>query len=273
MAGLFRLAASEAVDRVDGPSWRLGAVEALIVLVVLDAVFAAFALAQVLAAIGAASDSLRSAGVTYSEYARSGFFQLLWVSGITLVVLVLFSRISGLRQRSSQVAFTLLAEIAIALTLMIVVVAFRRLSLYEEVYGFAMLRLYSHIFAVWIAVVFLLLALDLLGLWRQRRWFAGAVAATAVTMLLALNVINPEAVVVMLNVDHARSAHKIDAGYLAELSSDATPELLASRAALDPALRDEVNKVACAGPRQYSAGLPAFNWSDAQAAVARRTSC
>jgi hypothetical protein len=273
MAGLFRLAASEAVDRVDGPSWRLGAVEALIVLVVLDAVFAAFALAQVLAAIGAASDSLRSAGVTYSEYARSGFFQLLWVSGITLVVLVLFSRISGLRQRSSQVAFTLLAEIAIALTLMIVVVAFRRLSLYEEVYGFAMLRLYSHIFAVWIAVVFLLLALDLLGLWRQRRWFAGAVGATAVTMLLALNVINPEAVVVMLNVDHARSAHKIDAGYLAELSSDATPELLASRAALDPALRDEVNKVACAGPRQYSAGLPAFNWSDARAAVARRTSC
>lgn len=273
MAGLFRLAACEPVDRVDGPAWRLGAVEALIVLVVLDAVFAAFALAQVLAATGAASGSLRSAGVTYSEYARSGFFQLLWVSGITLAVLVLFSRISGLRQRSSKVAFTLLSEMAIALTLMIVVVAFRRLSLYEEAYGFAMLRLYSHIFAVWIAVVFLLLALDLLGVLRRRRWFVGALGATGVTMLLALNVINPEAVVVMLNVDHARSAHKIDASYLAELSSDAVPALLGAPATLDPALRDQVRNVACAGPRQYSASLPAFNWADARAASARNTSC
>jgi hypothetical protein len=273
MAGLFRLAASEPADRVDGPSWRLGATEALTVLVVLDAVFAAFAIAQVLAALGAANDSLRSAGVTYSEYARSGFFQLLWVSGITLVVLVVFSRISGLSQRATKVTFTLLAEMAIALTLMIVAVAFHRLSLYEEIYGFAMLRLYSHIFAVWIAVIFLLLALDILGLWRRRLWFVGAVGATGVTMLLALNVINPEALVVMLNVDHAKSAHKIDTSYLAELSSDATPALLDSRAALDPSLREQVDKVACSGPRQYSRSLAAFNWADASAAAARRANC
>jgi hypothetical protein len=112
-----------------------------------------------------------------------------------------------------------------------------------------------------------------LGLWRQRRWFVGAVGATGVTMLLALNLINPEAVVVMLNVDHVKSAHKIDTSYLAELSSDATPALLSSRAALEPALRDQVSKVACAGPRKYSAGLPAFNWADASAATARRANC
>lgn len=273
MAGLFRLSASEPVDRVDGPAWRLGATEALIVLVVLDAVFTAFALAQALAAAGAANDSLRSAGVTYAEYARSGFFQLLWVSGITLAVIVLFSRMSGLSGRRSKVAFTLLAEIAIGLTLLVVVVAFRRLSLYEEAYGFSMLRLYSHIFAVWIGIVFVLLALDLIGVWRQRRWFVGAAGATLMAVLLALNVLNPEALVVTLNVDHARSAHKIDAGYLAELSSDAMPALLDSRGALEPALRDQVAEVACAGPRQYSAGLAAFNWADAQAAASRRASC
>jgi hypothetical protein len=273
MAGLFRLAASEPVGRIDGPAWRLGAAEALTVLVVLDAVFAAFALAQVLAATGAADASLRSAGVTYSEYARSGFFQLLWVSGITLAVLVLFSRITGLSQRASKVTFTVLAETAIALTLMVVAVAFNRLSLYEQAYGFSMLRLYSHIFAVWVGVVYVLLALDLLGVMPQRRWFVGAVGATAMTMLLALNVINPEALVVTLNVDHAKSAHKIDASYLQELSSDATPALLGSRAALDPALREQVNKVACTGSPHYSASLAAFNWAEAQAAAARRANC
>ncbi|TMC32882.1 MAG: DUF4173 domain-containing protein, partial [Chloroflexi bacterium] len=272
-AGLLRLAASMPVERVDGPSWRLGATEALVVLVILDAVFAAFALAQVLAATGAAAGTLRNAGVTYSDYARSGFFQLLWVSGITLAVLILFSRITAFRVRSSKLAFLVLAEVAIALTMMISVVAFRRLSLYEEAYGFTMLRLYSHVFAVWLGVVFLLLAADFLGVWRSRRWFAGATATSACVLLLGLNVANPEAIVVAFNTDHAKAAHKIDSEYLAELSSDATPALLASLASLEPALRQQVTATACAGPRVYSPPISAYNWADAAAAEARRSGC
>jgi len=272
-AGLLRLAASNAVERVDGPSWRLGATEALVVLVILDAVFAAFAMAQVLAATGAAAATLRNAGVTYSDYARSGFFQLLWVSGITLAVLILFSRISAFKERRSRLAFLVLAQVAIALTIMIDVVAFRRLSLYEEAYGFTMLRLYSHVFAMWVAVVYLLLAADFIGVWRARRWFMGAAAITAASILLGLNVANPEAVVVAFNTNHAQTAHKIDSQYLSELSSDATPALLASRAQLEPSLRQQVTEAACQGPRTYAPPLPGYNWSDAAAAEARHTGC
>lgn len=273
MGGLFRLAASQSLDRVDGPVWRLGATEALVVMALLDAVFAAFAVAQFLGATGAATETLRSAGVTYADYARSGFFQLLWVGSITLVVLVVFSRITGFATREHRVAFVLLAEVAIALTLLIVVVAFRRLSLYEEAYGFTMLRLYSHIFAGWIAVVFLLLAADLLGVWRRRRWFIGAAGAAALVVLLALNFANPEEVVVALNVNHAQSSHKIDAGYFAELSGDATPAILDSAPLLDPPLRGQVLAVVCAGPHSYSPSLTAFNWAEAEAAAARRAKC
>lgn len=272
-AGLLRLAAAEPVGRVDGPVWRLGSTEGLVVLAVLDAVFVAFALAQVVAAMGAADGALRSAGVTYADYARSGFFQLLWVSGITLVTLVIFSRITGFSGKRDKRAFAVLSEAAIALTLLIVVVAFGRLSLYEQAYGFTMLRLYSHIFAGWIAVVFLLLAADLAGLWRRRRWFAGATAVTAMALLLALNFANPEAVVVALNTSHAQSAHKIDGSYLAQLSSDATPALLGSRSALEPALRRQVEAAACQGSRVYTAAPAAFNWADDAAAAARRASC
>ena len=272
-AGLLRLAASEPMERVDGPAWRLGATEALVVLAVLNAVFAAFAVAQVLAATGAAAETLRSAGFTYSDYARSGFFQLLWVSGITLVVLFLFSRISRFSDPRSALAFMVLAQCAIALTLLIDVVAFGRLSLYEQAYGFTMLRLYSHVFAVWVAVVFLLLAADFLGVWSRRRWFIGATLATAATVLLGLNLVNPEALVVSLNTSHAQTAHKIDGDYLSQLSSDATPALLASRSSIDPALRAQVDQVVCSGARTYSPPLAAFNWSDAQAAKARRNGC
>jgi len=272
-AGLLRLVASAPLDRVDGPVWRLGATEALVVLAILDAVFVAFALAQVLAASGAAAETLRAAGVTYSDYARSGFFQLLWVSGITLALLIFFSRISSFKERSTRLAFLVLAECAIALTLMIVVVAFLRLSLYEEAYGFTMLRLYSHVFAVWTGVVFLLLAADFIGLWSHRRWFIGATATTAAVVLLGLNIANPEAIVVGLNTNHAQITHKIDGAYFAELSSDATPALLASRAELAPDLRNQVTNAACAGPRDYSPPIAAYNWADAMAASARQTGC
>jgi hypothetical protein len=166
-----------------------------------------------------------------------------------------------------------LAQCAIALTLLIDVVAFNRLSLYEEAYGFTMLRLYSHVFAVWVAVVFLLLAADFLGAWSRRRWFVGATLATASAVLLGLNFVNPEAFVVSFNTSHARNAHKIDGDYLSQLSSDATPALLASRSSIDPALGRQVDKVACAGVRTYSPPLAAFNWSASQAAQARRSGC
>jgi hypothetical protein len=273
LAGLLRLAAAEPVSRVDGPVWRLGSIEGLVVLAVLDAVFAAFAIAQAIAATGAAGATLRAAGMTYADYARSGFFQLLWVAGITAIVLILFSRITSLTQPNTKRAFLVLGQVGIGLTLLIVFVAFQRLSLYEEVYGFTMLRLYSHIFAVWIAVVFVLLAADMAGLFRQRRWFVGATSITAMAVLLSLNLVNPEAAVVALNIDHARSAHKIDAQYFAELSSDATPALLASLSQVDAALRGDITRVACAGSKTYSVNPAAFNWSAAEAASARNRSC
>lgn len=272
-AGLLRLVAAEPISRVDGPAWRLGTIEGLVVLVVLDAIFAAFAVAQAIAATGAAGDTLRAAGTTYSDYARSGFFQLLWVAGITAVVLILFSRITSLSERTSTRAFEVLAQTAIGLTLLIVFVAFQRLSLYEQAYGFTMLRLYSHIFAVWIALVYLLLAAELAGLFRRRRWFVGSASISAMALLLALNLANPEAIVVNLNIDHAQSTHKMDAQYLAELSSDATPALLANRSLVDPSIALQISHVACAGPRAYSTSPAGFNWSDAAAATARRAGC
>jgi len=273
MAGLIRVSAAEPVDRIDGPLWRLGATEALVVLAILDAVFAAFAFAQVLAATGSAADTLRSAGVSYSDYARSGFFQLLWAGCITLVLLILFSRITGLAKREHKLAFLILSETAIALTLAIVVVAFRRLSLYEQAYGFTMLRLYSHIFAVWMAIVFVFLAAEMLGVWRRRRWFVGAIASSAAAVLLALNFVNPEAVVVALNVNHAQATGKVDTAYLAELSSDATPALLEAAATVSPRLEHDLAGVACRGPHAYAPAITAFNFSDSDAAAARRSSC
>ena len=117
------------------------------------------------------------------------------------------------------------------------------------------------------------LAADFVGLWRSRRWFIGATATSGFILLLGLNVANPEAIVVAFNTNHAQTAHKIDSEYLAELSSDATPALLASRDQLELGLRQQVTDTACRGDRSYSPPLAAYNWADAAAAEARRSSC
>jgi hypothetical protein len=165
-AGLLRPPPAEP----DGSTGRLvvESYEGCLGLAVRDARFAAFAVAQALGATGAASQTLQAAGVTYADYARSGFFELLWVAGIAAVVIIVFSRITRLSNARSRRSFAVLAEVGIALTLLIVFVAFRRLSFYEEAFGFTMLRLYSHIFAVWIAVVFLLFAVDIAGNYGTR---------------------------------------------------------------------------------------------------------
>ena len=272
MAGLLRLGAAQKVERLEGPSWRLGLTEGLIVLGILDGLFAAFAIAQAVAASGNGTQALHDAGTTYADYARSGFFQLLWVAGITLFLLVLLSRTTERAERRGAMAFRALTCGAIALALLIVCVSFQRLSLYEQAYGFTMLRLYSHIFAVWVGLVFLLLATDLLGLVSSRRWLLGSASIVGLAVLLTLNAVNPEAVVVRLNTDRAVATHKLDIGYLESLSSDAVPGLVGVSSSLPADLRPGVGTVCKAG-RDYRPAWSAFNLSDLLAAAARRESC
>jgi hypothetical protein len=273
MAGLLRLSAAEAVERLDGPRRRLGLLEGLVVIAVLDGLFAAFAIAQVVAASGNGAQALHRAGMTAADYARSGFFELLWVAGITLALLVLFSRVTERDRGRGSLVFRLFTQAAILLTLVIVYVAFRRLALYEAAYGFTMLRLYSHIFAVWIGLVFLLLSADLAGLGVRRRWLLGASGAAGLTILLTLNAINPEAQVVKLNTDRAASTGKLDVGYLGSLSGDSVPALVGASASLPANLRVRLSGAVCTGDHEYNASWAAFNLGDYLAAGVRREPC
>jgi hypothetical protein len=56
-------------------------------LALLDALVAAFVLVQLTVLFGGSRHVLRRAGPTYAEYARSGFWQLLAVSALTLLVI------------------------------------------------------------------------------------------------------------------------------------------------------------------------------------------
>lgn len=151
---MFSDASAEPIEALPGVRWRLGGIESLVVLVALDVVFAAFTAAQAVAATEAGRRRSRPGAFTYAEYARSGFFKLLWAAGITLVLLLALRRSSTGAGPIGRRAFVIAAELAILFTLLIVAVAFQRLSLYVSVYGLSMLRLYCLVFAGWIALVY-----------------------------------------------------------------------------------------------------------------------
>jgi hypothetical protein len=261
MAGLLRLASAEPAARSRGTSWRLGSLEATIVLGSVVALFATFAGAQLVALSGGGRRVIETAGLTYADYARSGFFQLLWVAGLTLCLLLAVRAATDLGTGGARRRFVALSEIVVVLTLLIVVVAVRRMHLYEQAYGLTMLRLYVELFTLWIGAVFVMLGLSLAGAWARRAWLVPAAVAAALVLLLGLNVANPEAIVVRHNVAHAERTGRFDPAYLAELSEDAVPTLVGELPRLAGTDRAEVLRRLCPPELLRFKGWAAYNVS------------
>jgi uncharacterized protein DUF4153 len=259
MGGLLRTSLSAPGTEREGRLWRISPLEAMVVLVVLDAIFLTFGVAQVISALGGGVEALHSANMTYADYARSGFFQLLAVAAITLPLLVGLSAMSGTRTGRLRFVFTVLVELAVVLTMAIVVVAHQRLSLYEAAYGFTMLRLYSHIFAFWIAVVFALFGTTVLSARVPGRWFPGAAVVAGLLLLLALNIANPEAIVVRLNVAQSSANHLVDPEYLAGLSDDAVPDLFQALPRINLRQQSDLRRQLCQRQESQDGGWAGYN--------------
>ena len=272
MATLARLASARPSRRRE-LGWRpLGRVEATTVLAGLVALYAVFAASQAWALVGGARTVLRTAGLTYAEYARSGFFQLIAAAALTLIVLLAVRAGTDVRGAGNR-RLMVLAEVAIALTLVIVVVAVRRLQLYEQAFGLTMLRLYSTLFAVWVGAVFVLLGLSFAGAGGRRAWLVPVSVSAGLVILLVLGAVNPEALVVRRNVERYERTGRLDASYLSDLSDDAVPALAGSLPRLDPTARSRVLATLCAGPRRATGGLWTFNASADAAIEARKRVC
>jgi hypothetical protein len=216
------------------PLLALGWVEAITVLAAVDALFGSFMLIQAAYFFGGL-DTLDRTGMTYSHYARRGFFELVAVACLALALLWGLALLARRERPWQRHAFNIACATLIALTFGMLASAFQRMLLYEQAYGYTHLRLYTHSFMIWLALV---LGLFLLALLRDRpRLFTLGGFVSALAYLAALNLANPDALIVRENLARYQATGKLDAYYLAGLSSDATPELAAALPALDGASR------------------------------------
>lgn len=273
MAGLLRVASARPSTPLPRLGYRLGSLEATAVLGAVVVLFSGFATAQVVALTEGGRHVIETAGLTYAEYARSGFFQLVAVGALTLAVVLGLRAVTDLSEPPAERRFVVLAEFTVALTLVIVFVALRRLELYEDAFGMTMLRLYSQVFAVWIGVVLVLAALALAGVERRRHWLPPMAVVAGLVLLFTLNAVNPEAVVARHNLDRAQHTGRLDAGYLAELSADAVPSMVDALPRLETQHRGLLLAAICSGGDPLARGGLAYNHALQAAEAARRQAC
>ena len=205
------------------PARPVRMVEWLVPIVVLDALFLTFVTVQLTVLFGGHRHVLGTEGLTYAEYARSGFGQLVVVTLLTLSVVAATVRFAPRHSPAQRLALRTALGVLCALTLVIVVSALSRLHLYEEAFGFTRLRLFMNAFETWLGVLVGLVLLA--GVRLRAAWLARAVVATAAVTLLTLAAINPDAFVAQRNVDRYQATGKIDLDYLQGLSADAVPVL------------------------------------------------
>jgi hypothetical protein len=258
MAGLVRAAGGSSMGPLPRPP-HLGWVEGMVVLGLMNALFLAFAAAQLVALSEGGRKVIQTAGLTYAQYARTGFFQLLAVATITLAAILSLRAAVDQTDRSTRRSFAVLAEVTVALTLVIVFVAVRRLGLYADAFGLTMLRLYSTVFSYWIGAVFVLVGLLLAGVGRGRSWLPSVAVGIGLAGLLWLNAVNPEALVVRHNVSFVERSGRFDPAYVSNLSEDAIPALVDSLARLDETTRGLVLGRLCPPAVLDHRGWAAYN--------------
>jgi Domain of unknown function (DUF4173) len=203
---------------------RLAPMEWAIPLASLVALFAAFVAVQLAVLFGGHDHVLDTTGLTYADYAREGFWELLVTGALTLVVIAAAARFAVVPRRRDEVVLKALLGALCALTLVVLASALHRLNLYEDAYGLTRLRLSAEAVAVWLGGAFVLVAVA--GVVAAVRVRLGELASGATAAaLVAFSLANPDGLIAKRNVEHWRETGRIDVSYLSGLSADAVSEL------------------------------------------------
>ena len=131
-------------------------------------------------------------GISYSEYAREGFAQIVLVSGINLVIFGFMVKYGG-----KSIVLKIMLCVFIYVTGVMLASGFMRLGLYINTFGMTFLRLISAWFIIYLALVLILCAARLLTPKLP------LVAVSAVLLLVCYNIlgyINPDAFIVKYNL-------------------------------------------------------------------------
>jgi len=205
--------------------------------------------------------------LTYAEYARRGFFELVFAVVLVVPILLAADWLLAREQRRDEVVFRVLAGTQIALVVAIMASALQRLRLYYATYGLTDSRFYGMALLFWIAAMLLWFAATVLR--GRRDAFAFGALASGLATLALLFVSNPDAIVARTNVQRLTSGdatRPFDVAYATSLSGDAVPVLIDALPSLPPDVQCRVAaRLLRRWPIERERSLRSWNWAAARA--------
>ena len=220
---------------------RIGATEALVILASIDVLFLIFVALQATYLFGGL-DTLTVSGMTYSDYARRGFGELIAAATLSGIVLIVLGNVVETRSRR----YRLLASTLAICTGIVVASAYLRITLYQQAYGWTELRFYTVAGIAWLAICAAIALLAVLG--DRITALPKLALLTGLGIALACNLVGPQAFVTQQNVDRVidpalvapGGESGLDVGYIYSLDADALRVLAASFNSLPDDIRPSV---------------------------------
>ncbi len=179
-------------------------------------------------------------GFTYSEYARSGFFELILVSLLNVGLLALTLTYTKKGSGGVDMIFRLLNTLMICCTFVMLCSAYFRMSLYEDAYGFTFLRIMTKAFMVFLLVLFVI---TMARVWYDRLPLLKPYIAAAVIAFTAINFINIDVMIVRKNIERYHQTGIIDMDYIKNSSNSVTKELQELTADKNPEVASRAKQI------------------------------
>ncbi|MCK5085075.1 DUF4173 domain-containing protein, partial [Candidatus Parcubacteria bacterium] len=199
-------------------------IESATVLVLIEALFLLFIVIQFFYLFGG-KDYVWGINeyITYSEYAKKGFYELICVSILSFILIYAIDVFGKRKTFKEKKVFKILGAILILEISVIIYSAWTRMAVYVDGYGLTSSRFLVFVFLFWIFLVFLIFLYKMLSEKRKEFFFLLVFCLSAI-FWTGINVINPDAFIARKNIQRLTQGKSIDHYYLFRLSVDAIPE-------------------------------------------------
>ena len=164
---------------------------------------------------------LPESAVSYSEYARSGFFELCGVAVINLAVIISVNLFCKRNGEKTDIKIRVISIILSVMTIALIVTAVRKMMLYISVYGLTRLRFYTSWFMILLALVFIGMIVNFVRKINLPR----VIVYTFTIMFAVLAFGNCDSIIADYNISGYLNGEysEIDVRMISELSSDCVP--------------------------------------------------
>ncbi|HQF36247.1 MAG TPA: DUF4173 domain-containing protein [Candidatus Dojkabacteria bacterium] len=205
-------------------------IESTTILVIVEFLFLVFNIIQITYLFGG-SKLITGGDYSYSEYARKGFFELVTVSVIAMFLIGILAKIKRTTTNMQSLIFKIVSVTGLVMLIPMAVSAFYRLMMYEQEYGFTRLRLYSHLFIIYLIVILIWLGIKLTTHLRESKFLYVLYLFTIISLAI-FALINVDGTIARLNIQKYKKdvtenkEIKLDIAYLSSLSYDAVDEIM-----------------------------------------------